>query len=104
MTRRQPDPLTPAQLDCLRIIHELTEADGHCPAYDTIRVEMGMASKSGVARLLDILEEKRWIRRIRGRKFSIEVVCAPPPLRPYDVYMTPKGVAYLQHRSPAEGT
>ena len=69
-----PIPLTPTQLDCRRVIDELTVAVGHVPSYETIRHEMGWRSKSQVARHVRIRTDKRWLRHARGRQYSLEVV------------------------------
>ena len=90
-----PIPLTPTQLDCLRVIHELTAAEGHAPSYEAIRHEMGWRSKSQVARHVRILCDKRWLRHARGRRYSLEVVFPPSSIPDYGVRITPDGAAHL---------
>ena len=90
-----PIPLTPTQLDCRRVIDELTVAVGHVPSYETIRHEMGWRSKSQVARHVRIRTDKRWLRHARGRQYSLEVVFPPSCIPDYGVRITPDGEAHL---------
>lgn len=91
----RPEPLTPAQLDCLRVIDELTEADGHAPTYDAVRHEMGWRSRSQVARHVEILTDKGWLHHEKGRRHSLEVLFRPSRIPDYDVRITPDGDAHL---------
>lgn len=65
--------LTPLQSRTLDIIRRRCSA-GLAPSFDEIRVELGLASNSGVKRLLDALQERGHIRRLRQRARSIEVI------------------------------
>lgn len=47
------------------------------PTCEEMRVGLGLPSKSGVVRLLDGLEERGAIRRLRYRFRGIELVAAP---------------------------
>lgn len=47
---------------------------GLAPNYSEMRAGMGLASNSGVARLLDGLEERGRIRRLANRVRAIELV------------------------------
>jgi len=71
--------LTPAQLDCARVIHELAVLKGHAPSYAEIMAEMDLASRGRVAYLVYALRDRGWL------------TMAPPPLdeRPFEI--TPDG-------------
>lgn len=56
--------LTPRQADCLRVIRERLAQSGVPPTYDEMCVTLGIASKSGVHRLVDALVERGHLRRI----------------------------------------
>lgn len=47
------------------------------PTYDEMRAGLGLKSKSGVHRLVDQIEERGFIRRLRGKARAIEVVRRP---------------------------
>jgi SOS-response transcriptional repressor LexA len=65
--------LTPRQRDCIDAIERLT-VDGVSPTYQALAGELGLGSKSGVFRLLNELEERGWVKRLRDRHRTIEVV------------------------------
>lgn len=70
-----PYPATSRQQDALRFIAGYQEAhDGISPTHAHIRDALGLASKSGVVRVLDALENRGCIRRLRYRQRAIEVV------------------------------
>ncbi len=52
----------------------LTTPEGVVPSYDEIREALGLASKSGVFRLVDALEARGQIRRMRHYARSIQIV------------------------------
>jgi len=58
-----------------------------CPSFEEMRKALGLGSRSGVFRLLEALEERGFIRRLRNRARAIEVLVdeappiAPPPPR-----------------------
>lgn len=56
--------LTPRQADCLRVIRERLAQSGVPPTYDEMCLTLGMASKSGVHRLVEALVERGHLRRI----------------------------------------
>lgn len=47
------------------------------PSFDEMRAALGLASKGGVHRLIDGLEERGFIRRLRRKARAIEVVRRP---------------------------
>jgi repressor LexA len=56
--------LTPRQAECLRVIRERLAQSGVPPTYDEMCLQLGMASKSSVARLVDALVARGHLRRI----------------------------------------
>ncbi len=71
--------LTKRQKDCLEYIKRETCATGGVsPSFEQIRAALGLANRSGVTRLIDALEERGYIRRLRYRARGIEVVSANP--------------------------
>lgn len=65
--------LTPQQRRTLDIICSRT-VDGVPPTFDEIRTDLGLASKSGVHRLLNGLQERGAITYVPGRGRSIRVL------------------------------
>lgn len=76
--------LTVRQKDCLGIIAKRISDDGIAPSFHEMRGALGLSSLNSVHRLVDGLEERGMIRRIRDRARAIEV--------------SPAGWAYLQAR------
>lgn len=68
--------LTRAQFDLLTFIRGYAEDKGYPPSFDEMCEAMGLASKSGVHRLLVALEERGAIRRLPHRARAIEIVAA----------------------------
>lgn len=98
--------LTSAQADCARVIHALTDFLGNSPSYAEAGVELGLASVSGVHRLVHGLIERGWIEAgpkasrfsvfdIR-RKRSLRLTRSPPPFNGSAVAITEAGRAYLE--------
>lgn len=50
------------------------QTGGASPTFEKMRQALGLASKSGVSRLLKALEDRGAIRRLRGAWCAIEVV------------------------------
>lgn len=59
--------LTSRQRATLQFLRSYHDANGIFPTFDEIRIALGLASKSGVHRLITGLEERGHIRRIRFR-------------------------------------
>lgn len=72
--------LTPRQAKALAFIGAHHAERGHAPSYDEIAAHLGLASKSNVCRLVQALEERGAIRRLRGRGRSIAPVRADATL------------------------
>ena len=70
--------LTSRQADCLRFIaaHQRDNA-GLTPTYDEIKDGLGLASKSGVNRLIDGLVERGAIQRLPNRARAITIIANP---------------------------
>ena len=65
--------MTPKQSACLNAIRRLTK-EGVSPSLEKLRVELGLASKATVHRLLVELEDGGHIRRIPRTTRQIEVL------------------------------
>lgn len=68
--------MTPRQRDLLQAIADLT-VDGVSPTYDQLRAHIGIASKSGVCRMVKGLERQGFIRRNFGCRQTLQVVSLP---------------------------
>ena len=76
--------LTPGQSTALRFIQATLAARGTAPSFEEIRIHLGLASKSGVARLVAGLERRGRIRRLPHAARAIAVLepladPSPPP-------------------------
>lgn len=69
--------LTPEQSRLLAYIAEFSEREGHAPSYEQMKRAMGLASKSGIHRLIEALDERGAIRRFPNRARAIEVIDQP---------------------------
>lgn len=77
--RRVPvKALTARQADCLIFIADhLAATGGLTPSYDEIKNGLGLASKSGVVRLIDGLVERGAIQRLPNRARAITIIANP---------------------------
>jgi repressor LexA len=66
--------LTPKQRELLAYLRERND----CPSFDEMRRALGLASASGVHRLIRGLEERGAVRRLHGRARAIEVITPGP--------------------------
>jgi len=71
--------MTPRQRDLLQAIADLT-VDGVSPTYEQLRAHIGIASKSGIHRLVKGLERQGYVRRHFGCRQTLQVVALPPGL------------------------
>lgn len=70
--------LTAKQKELLTFIDEyIKKHGGVAPTYDEMAEACGLASKSGVLRMIRALEERGYIRRIEHRARAIEVLRLP---------------------------
>ncbi|TZG25608.1 LexA family protein [Sphingomonas montanisoli] len=77
--------MTPRQKDCLDFIRTYqTERGGVSPSFDEMRKHMGLASLSGVDRVIKGLERGGWIVRESNRHRAIKIVAQAPDLSSVD--------------------
>jgi len=69
--------LTVQQRALLHFIQSQIEASGVPPSFDEMKDAMGLASKSGISRLLDALEERGHITRKKHRARVIRISDVP---------------------------
>lgn len=69
--------LTQKQHDLLVFIDGRLKKDGVSPSYDEMKDALGLASKSGIHRLITALEERGFIRRLPHRARALEVLKVP---------------------------
>src|SRR3546814_19220337 len=71
--------MTARQLETLAYIDAYQQASGGVsPSFAEIRDRLGLEARSGVFRLVDALEERGHIRRLRHRARAIEVIDPQP--------------------------
>jgi SOS-response transcriptional repressor LexA len=66
--------LTRRQQNCLAFLKQYIADKGIPPSFDEIKDFMGLRSKSGIHRLINSLEERGLIRRLRNRARAIEII------------------------------
>ena len=91
-----PEPLTPVQLDTLRLIDEWIAGFGVAPTFDEMQHELELSSRASVFRILSILEEKGWIARSPRRARMITVLHKPPDRDEPEVELTEAGRAAVR--------
>lgn len=69
--------LTPNQNRLLAFITAEVEAGRSPPTFDEMAAHMGLASKSGIHRLISALEERGHVRRLRNRARAIALTSGP---------------------------
>ena len=69
--------LTVRQRDLLDFLKTYIEREGVAPSFDEMQAGLGLASKSGVHRLVDALVERGCIKRIKNRARAIEIIENP---------------------------
>jgi repressor LexA len=69
--------LTRKQHELLLFIHQRLSEGGVSPSFDEMKEALGLASKSGVHRLVSALEERGFIRRLAHRARALEVLKMP---------------------------
>ena len=73
--------LTRKQQELLSFIDDRLRADGVSPSFEEMKEALQLRSKSGVHRLINALEERRFIRRLPNRARALEVLQMPEALR-----------------------
>ncbi len=69
--------LTQKQHDLLIFINKRLKKNGISPSYDEMKDALGLASKSGIHRLITALEERGFIRRLPHRARALEILRLP---------------------------
>ena len=83
--------LTPKMADLLRFIHADMKANGGVtPSYDDMATAMGIKSRSGICRMLGLLQERGYVERKRYGNRSIRILAMPdqsprPPVTAQDL-------------------
>lgn len=70
--------LTRMQRDAMRVIQELGDAAGVPPSYDEIAHELGLAYRSAVVRIVDVLCERGYLARKVNHARSLTVLARVP--------------------------
>lgn len=73
--------LTQKQKDLLLLIDTRIKAVGVPPSYDEMKDALGLASKSGIHRLITALEERGFVRRLPNKARALEVIKIPEGLQ-----------------------
>ncbi|MBC6497166.1 MAG: transcriptional repressor LexA [Alphaproteobacteria bacterium GM7ARS4] len=76
--------LTKQQRKLLLLIHHVSQERGVGPSYDEMCDCMCLRSKSGIHRLLNCLEERGYIKRLKNRARAVEVIKLPSCERQHD--------------------
>ena len=69
--------LTRKQHELLTFINQRLSVDGVSPSFEEMKDALDLKSKSGVHRLVNALEERRFIRRLANRARALEVLKMP---------------------------
>jgi len=77
--------LTQKQKTLLLLIDSRVRESGVPPSYDEMKDALGLASKSGIHRLITALEERGFIRRLPNKARAIEVLKVPADAKPAPV-------------------
>ncbi|HCS22815.1 MAG TPA: hypothetical protein DIW20_03620 [Rhodospirillaceae bacterium] len=72
--------LTPKQRQLLDFIGAYNRRTGCGPSYDEMTAALGLASKAGIHRLINALEERGHIERLPKRARAIQLKQPPAPL------------------------
>lgn len=82
--------LTQKQKDLLLLIDNRIKAVGVPPSYDEMKDHLGLASKSGIHRLITALEERGFIRRLPNKARALEVLKLPADVVAANAGLTPQ--------------
>ncbi|MEA1674067.1 DUF3850 domain-containing protein [Nitrospirillum sp. BR 11163] len=72
-----PTALTGRQLMLMQLMTRHMDRTGRIPTLQAMAGTMGLAAKSQVARILDQLEQRGWITRLRGHSCGITILHRP---------------------------
>jgi repressor LexA len=70
--------MTPKMRETLLLLQRTIDATGVAPSFDEMAAELGLASKSGVHRLLEALTARGHIARLPGKARAIVIVRRVP--------------------------
>lgn len=65
--------MSPHQVRLLAFLRTYIAEKVHAPSYPEMGDELGIKSRSGVARVLGMLEDEGYIRRVSGKIRAIEI-------------------------------
>lgn len=87
--------LTPAQAQLFAYIKARLAASPVAPSFDEMMAAMGLASKSGIHRLVTALEHRGWIVRehSRSRAIRLRQEGEPAPIKPAAAKPAPRPIA-----------
>lgn len=74
--------LTKKQCELLLFIDQRLKESGISPSFDEMKDALGLASKSGIHRLITGLEERGFIRRLPHRARALEILRRPESMEP----------------------
>lgn len=77
--------LTKQQLKLFMIIDESLKKDGICPSFEEMKNLIGLKSKSGIHRLIKILEERGFIKQIPNKARALEIIKYPENFNPPNI-------------------
>lgn len=90
--------MTEKQRECLAFIAKYVGEHGKSPSMDDIMEALGLKSKSGIARLVDALEERGHIRRLRYRARSIQLIDPGEVKLSHEIFRLVQKYAQGQHK------
>jgi len=73
--------LTRKQMELLVFVHGRLKESGVPPSFDEMKDALGLASKSGIHRLVKALEERGFIKRLPNRARALEVIRLPESMQ-----------------------
>lgn len=74
-----PIALTPYEASAMRIIQEITDKEGHPPSLQQLANDLGHSTRSAGYRVVTLLTQKGWLRRLPGRRrFNMQIVHRVP--------------------------
>ena len=76
---------TPRQLELLSFLQDFARRTGRDPNLENMRVAMGHAGHGSILNMLDILEDRGWVKRISTRPsiYRSTVLRERPPVHDY---------------------
>lgn len=75
--------LTQKQHDLLFFIYQRIKEKGISPSFEEMKSFMNLKSKSGIHRLIQELEQKKFLRHLPNKARSLEVIALPEEKKPF---------------------